>query len=565
MSARLWMIGTLLVMPICLGTGCASGTQTGLRGERSMASSETSAETETPPPTQKKTSNLPFKKKRNPFGGEAEESNSSEVTSDEANIDSAVVQADIGDVESINAKNGIEQIGDTSTPGVAKSSVSHDAELLKRINTELKDLPAKERAELFHNLKSLDPAMVDQVLKMRRMSQNISEQAVDSSSPVAGGGYSLSSPNDSTFDVTTKPRSGLGSGDPWGASSGPKTETVSLGEMKPIQAPPRKELQLPRITPSTAGRSLPDLSGNDDVERSPPTGIDFGELNSDSHAGLTPNVQESLTSGTIVFPPESDAGPDSGVINVSTSNHVSPRNGQESIEILIAATEQELAKMPLGTTVEEQRNFVEKHVFLRMLYWMGKQQERALQPIPGIDSADQEFWQQVFWAMTNYFDAQTIPDEADRAAQTLVQLRTAVQRLQEKAKLEIHNVAFCHKISSFGNYERFNKDEFTPGQPVLLYGEMVNFKSEPTADGQYRTIMKSTLEIYRTGPQGQLVERYPFGATEDLCRQPRTDYYHTYEFTIPPRITLGPHVLKLVVEDQLSQKVATYSINFMVK
>ncbi len=70
-------------------------------------------------------------------------------------------------------------------------------------------------------------------------------------------------------------------------------------------------------------------------------------------------------------------------------------------------------------------------------------------------------------------------------------------------------------------------------------GEIVNFKSEATADGQYRTILKSTLEIYRAGPQGELVERIPFPATEDLCRQPRTDYFHSYEFTIPKRITLG--------------------------
>ena len=44
-----------------------------------------------------------------------------------------------------------------------------------------------------------------------------------------------------------------------------------------------------------------------------------------------------------------------------------------------------------------------------MLYLMSGQQERALQAIPGLDPADQEFWQQTFWGLTNYFDSASIP------------------------------------------------------------------------------------------------------------------------------------------------------------
>ena len=38
-----------------------------------------------------------------------------------------------------------------------------------------------------------------------------------------------------------------------------------------------------------------------------------------------------------------------------------------------------------------------------------------------------------------------------------------------------------------------------------------------------------------------------------------------YEFAIPQRVGLGPHTLKLTVEDQNSQKVATSTVNFTVK
>jgi len=198
-----------------------------------------------------------------------------------------------------------------------------------------------------------------------------------------------------------------------------------------------------------------------------------------------------------------------------------------------------------------------------MLYLLSGQPARSLEPIAGLDPADQEFWQEVFWGMSSYFDKNTIADPRDRATQTIAQLRAAVHKLQEKSKLELRNVAFCNKIVNFGTYERFKRDEFTAGQPVLLYAEVENFKSEPTSDGPYRAMLKSTIEIFDA--RGTLVQTMPFAANEDLCASPRRDYYNSYEFAIPPNIALGPHQLKLTVEDQLSQKVASYTINFTVK
>jgi hypothetical protein len=135
--------------------------------------------------------------------------------------------------------------------------------------------------------------------------------------------------------------------------------------------------------------------------------------------------------------------------------------------------------------------------------------------------------------------------------------------LQEQADLQIRNVSFCRQIQYFGNYERFPRDEFRPGQEVLLYAEIDNFKSEPTADGQYRTLLRSTLELL--SPSGELRKVIDFPATEDLCRNYRRDYFHNYQFVIPERLPLGPHTLKLTVFDELSGKMTSYSVNFVVK
>ena len=238
---------------------------------------------------------------------------------------------------------------------------------------------------------------------------------------------------------------------------------------------------------------------------------------------------------------------------------------REQLTRLISAAEAEAFEIQSGESELEKQAYIEKQVYLRMLYLMSGQQERAVQAIPGLEPADQEFWQQTFWGLTNYFDASSMPSAADRAAQTVTQMTNAVLRLQEKAKLELRNVTFCHKISSFGNYEKYARDEFSPGQEVLLYAEVANIHSEPITDGKFKTNLKSTIEIYRHGSQGELLERFDFPETVDICRTHRRDYFHSYQLTIPAKLALGPHVLKLSVEDQLSRRVGTYSLNFTVK
>ena len=69
----------------------------------------------------------------------------------------------------------------------------------------------------------------------------------------------------------------------------------------------------------------------------------------------------------------------------------------------ISTVEAEAFELQPGETETEKQAYIEKHVHLRMLYLMAGKQERALQVIPGLDPADQEFWQQVFWGLDELF------------------------------------------------------------------------------------------------------------------------------------------------------------------
>ena len=242
---------------------------------------------------------------------------------------------------------------------------------------------------------------------------------------------------------------------------------------------------------------------------------------------------------------------------------VPPGPWQAEIERLIARAERDVAAIKPGATPEAQAEYRRRQVHLRLLYLMAQRQEQALTAIPGLEPAEQEYWQQLCWAASNSLDAEQFPSPRDRAAQAIAPLNTALRRLREQSDLAIKNIAFCEQISYFGNYQKFARDEFTPGQEVLLYAEIENFNAQQTADGEHRTLLRSVIDI--VGSNGEARWHKTFPATEDRCRNPRRDYFHNYQFAIPDRLPLGPHTLKLTVVDDLSGKQASYSLNFLVK
>jgi len=241
-------------------------------------------------------------------------------------------------------------------------------------------------------------------------------------------------------------------------------------------------------------------------------------------------------------------------------------NADNCIEDLIARTQARLDGQTYGELDEgEQQQYLRDHVNLRLFYLVNEQSERALDAIPGIPPAEQEFWQQMFWSLVQYRDVEATPDHTDRATQTALQLRAALQRLQESAKLQIRNASFCRRINGFGSYDRFERDVFRPGQPVLVYAEIDNFKTEPTTAGQHRTLLRSTLRIFPENGSEKPVDSVTLRAVEDVSRSPRRDYFNSYEFTIPNDIAPGRYLLEITIDDRLANKAARQTVLFSVK
>jgi len=270
----------------------------------------------------------------------------------------------------------------------------------------------------------------------------------------------------------------------------------------------------------------------------------------------TPGLDMSLPAGSPMTGPASSA---------ADSTALQGAYWQDALQRLTALVEAEVAASQPGLSDAERVEFTKKQVWLRMLYLMAEQPERAQAAIPGLDPAEQEFWTALFWAVSNYFDTRSLRDTSERATLTVEQLDYAQTRLERLAALQLKNVSFCFKINSFGNFESWQRDEFRPGQTVLLYAEVSNFESRPHADGRFTTRLKSFIEIRRGGADGPVIENNTLTPTEDVCRSIRQDYFHSYTIDLPQHLTPGPYSLVLRVEDEFSGKTAVHPISFLIR
>ena len=394
-----------------------------------------------------------------------------------------------------------------------------DPATLMLIQTEFEDVPAEERKKWYEELRQVPPSMIPQILRMRRLAQKAARESSLTGQSSTRERTSLkltSNSQQQRFESEPAPTDQT----PW-SDRDPSRRELKLGESR----------RQPWDSPVPGG--------------SPGHQIDVAQ----KQKSVVPSPLDS---------PET----------MLLESLINPQNGeqdfQKALDQFIAIAERRVASLQPGDTEKQKQEFIAGHAYLRMLYLMANRQERALEAIPDIPPADQEFWQQMFWALSNYFDTEGIPNASDRATHTISQLGEAIERLRQRANLELRNVLFCTKIDGFGTYDRFERSEFSPGQPVLIYAEVRNFLSSPTANGQYKTILKSTIEIHRAGSQGGMISKQEFPPTEDLCRNRRTDYFHSYLLNMPKDLPAGPYVLKLIVEDQVNHKVASYLVNFSI-
>jgi hypothetical protein len=205
---------------------------------------------------------------------------------------------------------------------------------------------------------------------------------------------------------------------------------------------------------------------------------------------------------------------------------------------------------------------VHQHVSLRMLRLLAGDTEKALEPIPHISPAEQDFWSRQLFALATYLDHHSQPDDKRRAAASVTHLDEAVSQLRDLGSLSLRNLAFARKVYGYGAIETFDSDLFSPGQQVSLYVEVENYHSHSTEKG-FCTLLGSTYEILND--QGQRVAGSEFPDVDDCCRSRRRDFHIQYGLSLPEKLPPGRYRLQLVVKDRQSDKRGHATVEFEIR
>ncbi len=255
------------------------------------------------------------------------------------------------------------------------------------------------------------------------------------------------------------------------------------------------------------------------------------------------------------------------VVATASDVTVAPDDVTLLFEPLIAKIEQQLKEWPRVADGKPQNEveWRQHQTDLRLLYLMAGRSAESMRAIESLPQKEQEFWQTMMLAMEAYRGKGDSANRPEQLTETLDYVRMASRQLQPLSRMKIRRMNFCNRIEGFGSFDVFPASDFNAGQPLLLYAEIENYKSELTDDSQYRSEFAAMIEFIREGETEPITSRtIQLPEIEDLCAAERTDYFQSYELTIPT-LSPGQYTLRLRVRDQLSLQTATSDLPFEIR
>jgi hypothetical protein len=296
-----------------------------------------------------------------------------------------------------------------------------------------------------------------------------------------------------------------------------------------------------------------------------------------------PPESPTTPAATAELPPQTVAPPDKAE-PVTPEQSIDADKISLTIGELIRTLENNLKEWPRDESENAQNPELwrRQQADLRLLYLLADRSGDAVSAIESLPPEEQELWQSMVMAMDHYRgpvppsaeqpaadDPSTNEPGSDRSVQLMAvaeQLRAAVQHAQALSPLTIRRSSFCTAINGFANVDEVPAASFTAGQPVLIYVELDNFRSERTEAGIYRSVFSASLEIVRVDDQGEhQVDVFPLPSIEDEATVRRTDFFQSFELVIPSHLPEGTYQVRILLRDQLSQQQARATLPFTVR
>lgn len=233
---------------------------------------------------------------------------------------------------------------------------------------------------------------------------------------------------------------------------------------------------------------------------------------------------------------------------------------------LVAEYENRLANWPKTPAewIENPNQFRKLQQELRLLYLLQDRPEEAVTAIDLLSPAEQQFFQSLVMSLAEYRKAQASDSPSPHYTGSVHQLRSAVHALSPLADLRIRRLEICSRIHSYGRIETFPSNDFDPGRPLLLYVELENFGTSTTSSGRYLASFDATLQIVEK-ENGLVKETIRLTDITDESTSARSDYFQSYDLTLPSHLMTGEYEIRLKMRDKFSGKTAEQVVGFQVR
>lgn len=251
----------------------------------------------------------------------------------------------------------------------------------------------------------------------------------------------------------------------------------------------------------------------------------------------------------------------------SAAPNVTPATGVPSLLTqLVLDYETRLATWPKtpSNRPESADEYQKLQQELRLLYLIEDRPEDAMSAVELLSPAEQQYWQSIVMSLAEYRKAKTSDAPSGHYTGSVHQLRTAIQALSPLADLRIRRLEICSRIHSYGRIETFLSNDFDAGKPLLLYVELENFGSQMTPTGRYLASFDATLQIVEKDKE-TVKETIRLADITDESTSARSDYYQSYDLTLPSHLMTGEYEIRLKLRDKLSGKTAQRVIGFQVR
>lgn len=463
-----------------------------------------------------------------------------------------------------NAKARPKKVARSDSPKSAKTpgEDSQSAEVERKVDDYVAAMPPREgRSYADDDLTSKIERQQDP--NRRRRIKNAA--ATRSPSAQSGGDAVALRGSEQTGAATPGSRSQTG--------RSPVRQMASIEKPPPIPAESRRSL--PRSvgsdrepTGSTPGvgdqprDGAGDLPGSPELEDRGATNVGDGDLG--RRSGSEGRSTDPVADAPVLKKVSVTAAPEPAITKKPTRASTRLETNKPAIQVVQPMNSFAIDLAKQAELVREDPNNIEEQYRLRMMYLIGGEDEKALEPVAGINVDIQEIIQAQIRALISARSSSG-RDPATWANRQLSSIEDLRRRMRARADLLIPKVVLCTAIEGFGRYDPIEPAEFPAGRKnlVLIYIEVDNFTSTKTSSGMYRTLLSVRQHLLTRDGQEMWSKRDE--NIEDLARQQRRDFYLTIgPIAIPKALAPGEYSLKVEVEDMLAGKLNSSVAKFKI-